>query len=105
MAARARQAALAGKDPDGPVREHLLDLGVVAVPLLALEQGERGVGEHRVVAPGGKQLVLARRGLPVEVLDPADDQPGGDGPPLLPGERGVPGLGDPGVGYLAALGY
>jgi hypothetical protein len=28
--------------------------------------------------PDGKQLVLAFGGFAVEVLDPADDQPGGD---------------------------
>ena len=69
MAAQASQAALAGNEPGGqvrqgavgPVREDLLDLGVVAVVLLGLEHHERGVGEHGVVAPDGEQLVLARR--------------------------------------------
>jgi hypothetical protein len=37
-----------------PVREHLLDLGVVAVLLLGPKQGEWGVGEDQVVSPGGK---------------------------------------------------
>ena len=73
----------------GPVREYLFYLGVVAVLGLGLDQGERGVGEHGVVAPDGEQLVLALPGAVVEVFDPADDQPGGDGLPLLRGERGV----------------
>ena len=45
----------------GPVREDLLDHGMVAVLLLGLEHHERGVGEHGVVAPDGEQLVLALR--------------------------------------------
>ena len=53
MAARVSQAAFAAKRPDGqmsqrpagPVREDLLDHGVVAVLLLGLEHRERGVGE------------------------------------------------------------
>jgi len=48
-----------------------------------------------VVAPDGEQLVLALAGLAVEVFDPADDQPGGDGLVLLRGERGVFHLGTP----------
>ena len=40
-----------------------------------LGQGVRRVGEDRVVPPGGEQLALARGGLAVEVLDPADDEP------------------------------
>jgi len=80
----------------GPVREHLFHLGVVAVLLLGLEYLERGVGEHRVVAPGREQLALP--GVLVQVADPADDQPGGDRLAFLRGERGVPGLGDLGVG-------
>jgi hypothetical protein len=67
----------------GPVREYLFYLGVVAVLGLGLDQGEWGVGEHGVVAPEGEQFVLAAGGLAVEVFDPADDQPGGDGLPLL----------------------
>ncbi len=73
-------------------------MGVVAVLLLGLKQGERGVGEHGVVAPGGEQLVLAGGGRAVKVTDPADDQPGGDGLPLLRGERGVVRLGHLGIG-------
>jgi hypothetical protein len=79
------QGRVGGKRPGGqvrqgavgPVREHLLDLGVVAVPGLGLEHLERGVGEDGVVAPDGEQLVLAFAGLAVEVFDPADDQPSG----------------------------
>ena len=73
-------------------------IGVVAVLSLGLDQLERGVGEDGVVAPGGEQLVLAGGGLRVQVADPADDQPRGDGLAFLRGERGVLGLGDLGVG-------
>jgi len=41
-----------GQGPVGPVGEDLLGPGVAAVLLFGLEQGERGVGEDRVVAPG-----------------------------------------------------
>lgn len=68
-----------GQRPAGPVRQHLLDDGVVAVLDLGLDQHhERGVGEYGVVAPDGKQLALALGGLAVEVADAADDEPGGD---------------------------
>jgi hypothetical protein len=40
--------------------------------------------------------------LAVEVFDPADDQPGGDGLPLLRGERGIGDLGDLGIRDPAA---
>jgi hypothetical protein len=71
MAAQASQAAFAGNDPEGrcgqgpvgQVREHLLDLGMVTVVLPGLESGERGVGEHGVVAPDREQLAPARGGL------------------------------------------
>jgi len=36
----------------------LLDVGVPAVGLLGLDQAERAVGEHRVVALGRDQLAL-----------------------------------------------
>ena len=42
----------------GDVGEDLLHDGVVAVLPLGLDQLERGVGEDRVVAPDGEQLVL-----------------------------------------------
>ena len=67
----------------GDVSEDLLDRGVVAVLPLGLDQLERGIGEHGVVAPGGEQLVLPGSCLLVQVADPADDQPGGDGLGLL----------------------
>ena len=73
-------------------------IGVVAVLPLGLDQLERRVGEDRVVAPDGEQLVLPGRGLLVQVADPADDQPGGDGLALLRRERRVLRLGDLGVG-------
>jgi hypothetical protein len=82
----------------GDVGEDLLHDGVVTVLPLGLDQFERGIGEHRVVAPGGEQLVLPLRGLLVQVADPADDQPRGDGLALLRRERRVPDLGDLGVG-------
>src|SRR5260370_28175409 len=53
---------------------------------------------HRVVAPDGEQLVLPGRGLLVQVADPADDQPRGDGLAFLRRERRVFPLGDLGVG-------
>ena len=69
MAAMASQAAFAAKTPDGRWASGPLvtsaktcsTIGVVAVLALGLDQLERGVGEHRVVAPDGEQLVLARR--------------------------------------------
>ena len=85
--------------PLGSVREDLFDLGVVAVVLFGLDHHEPGVGEHGVVAPEGEQLVLARGGLLVQVPDPADDQPRGDGLAFLRRERGVLRLGDLGVRY------
>jgi hypothetical protein len=83
--------------PVAPVGEDLLDDGMAAVVPLCLDQLERGVGEDRVVAPGGEQLVLPGRSLPVQVADPPDDQPGGDGLAFLRGERGAGHLGDLGV--------
>ena len=41
-----------------PVGVDLLDDGVPAVGLLGLDQAERVVGEHRVVAVGRDQLAL-----------------------------------------------
>ena len=108
--ASASQPALAGNHPDGrvgeravgPVPEDLFGLGVVAVLLYGLEQGERRVGEDGVVAPGGEQLTLSGRLPGVEVLDAADDEPGGDRLALAGGEGGVFGLGGLGVGGVAA---
>jgi hypothetical protein len=60
------------------VGEELLDDGVAAVLLLGLDELVRAVGEDGVVAPGGEQLALSRRGILVLVADAADDQPGGD---------------------------
>jgi len=91
-----------GQGAVGQVGEHLLDLGMVTVVLFGLEGGERGVGEHGVVAPGAEQLALAGGGAAVEVFDPADDQPRGDRLPLLGGEGGVGDLGYSGVGDPAA---
>lgn len=48
---------------------------VRAVGFLGLDQGERAVGEHGVVAVGGEPAVLV---LGVRVRDPADQQPCGD---------------------------
>ena len=67
----------------GPVSEDLLGLSVATVVFLGLDQGERRVGEDGVVAPGGEQLALPGGGRGVQVADPADDQPGGDGLALL----------------------
>src|ERR1019366_4657487 len=64
----------------------------------AWNQLERRVGEDRVVPPGGEQLVLPGTGLVVQVPDPADDQPRGDGLAFGRREGCVPGLGDLSVG-------
>ena len=72
-----------GEGPVTPVGEDLLGLGVAAVMLFGLEHHERGVGEDGVVAPGSEQFALPGGGLWVEVVDAADDQPGGDGLPFL----------------------
>ena len=111
MAARASHAAFAGKRPEGrwargplgQVGEDLLDDGMVAVLCLGLDHLERRVGEHGVVAPDREQLVLAAGGFAVEVLDPADDQPGGDRLAFLRGERRVGHFGDLGVGDQPVL--
>ena len=82
----------------GDVGEDLLRDRVVAVLPLGLHQPGRRVGEHCVVTPGGEQLVHPLGGLLVLVADPADDQPGSDGPALLRRERRVLSFGDLGVG-------
>ena len=87
--------------PAGDVGEDLLHDGVVAVLPLGLHPFERGVGEDRVVTPDGEQLVLPGGGFLVQVADPADDQPRGDGLALLRRERRVLSLGDLGVRYPA----
>ena len=69
--------------PVGQVGGYLLHLGMIAVVFLHLEGLERGVGEHRVVAPGAEQLALARGGAAVKVFDPADDHPGSNRLPLF----------------------
>jgi len=81
------------------VGDDLLDDGVGAVGLLCLEHGQRGVGEHPVVAVVGEQLALpVRDGLGVEPADPAHDQPGADVVGFgSGGERGEGDLGDFGI--------
>ncbi|TMR36928.1 hypothetical protein ETD85_09240 [Nonomuraea zeae] len=94
-----------GQVCERPVDQISVDLllhRVITVLLLGLDQRVRTVGEDRVVAPGGKQFVLAVSGLLVEFLDPPHDQPGGDGLALGAGEGGVADLGDLGVGDPAA---
>ena len=82
----------------GDVGEDLLRDGVVTVLRLGLDnQLERRIGEHRVVAPDREQLVLPVSRLLVQVPDPADDQPGGDGLALLQRERRLLRFGDLGV--------
>ncbi len=71
-----------GQGPVNQIGEDLFHLGVAAMVLLSLEGFEWGVGEDGVVTPDGKQFVLAPGGCGAEVLDPADDQPGGDRLPL-----------------------
>ncbi|MCA1224049.1 hypothetical protein [Streptomyces sp. 8L] len=108
LCARASQAALAWKCPDGAwakalflTSAHLLDEGVPSVITLGIVQGERGVGERGVVAPGVKQRALSggdglRR---ARAFDAAHDQTGGDLLLLrLGSEGGVGGLGYLGVG-------
>ena len=67
----------------GDVGKDLLDDGVVAVLPLSLDELEGRVGEDGMVAPDGEQLVLPLSSLLVQVADPADDQPGGDGLPFF----------------------
>lgn len=50
-----------------------------AIVFFGLEHHERGIAEHSVVARYGDQLSLPKGGLLIEI---ADDQPGGDRPPL-----------------------
>src|SRR6266536_536801 len=104
MAALASQALLAPNRPEGrwargpSIRSALTcDDRVAAVLGFGLRQDERGVGEHREVAPAGEQLTLAGIGLWVRSFDAAYDQPGGD---RVAGafERGVGGFGDLRVG-------
>jgi hypothetical protein len=110
MAARVSHAAFAVKTPEGEMRERSVDhisvdlllYCMIAVLFLGLQEGVRAVGEDRVVAVGGEQLVLAALGLLVAHLDSAHDQPGGDGLALLAGEGGVGRFGDLGVGDPAA---
>ena len=67
MAAQVTQAALAANEPRAGPRaapsvtsaRDVLDDRAIAVPSLRLDQLERGVGEGRVVAPGGRHLILA----------------------------------------------
>jgi hypothetical protein len=72
----------------------LLHHRVITMVFFGLHQPVGAVGEDRMVAVGGEQFVLAAPGLAVEPLNPAHDQPGGDGLALLAGERGVADLGD-----------
>jgi hypothetical protein len=76
------------------VGEDLLFDRVAAVPAFGLDQFERRIGQHGVAAVGREQLALAGGGLGVQVADPADDQPGGDGPVRIVRERGAGGFGD-----------
>jgi hypothetical protein len=63
----------------GDLGEDLLHDGAVTALTSSLGQLERGIGEGRVVTPGGKQFALPVSGLLVQVPDPADDQSRGDG--------------------------
>ena len=62
-----------------PVGEDLLDDGVTAVLFFGLDHLDRAVGEHGVIAPGGKQFLLPGHGGGIQVTDAADDQPGSEG--------------------------
>ena len=73
-----------GQRPAGHVSEDLFHDRMVAVLSFGLDQFEGRVGEDRVVAPDGEQLVLPGGGcLLVQVADPPDDEPGGDRVALL----------------------
>jgi hypothetical protein len=117
MAAIDNQAAFAVKTPDGicargsagDVGEDLLRDGVAAVLPLGLDQLERGISEHRVIAPDREQFILPGGGLLVQVADPAGDQPRGDRLAFLRRERRVldPGglrVGDPGAQLVVPAG-
>ena len=72
---RVSQAALAANFPDGrwasgpcfEVGDDLFDDGVAAVVGLGLQHGQRGVGEHRMVAVAGEQRGLVGAGRVVAV--------------------------------------
>jgi hypothetical protein len=94
------------------VGEDLLDDRVVAVLGLGLRQDVWAVGEHRVIAPAGRQFLLPGGLGVVQPVDTADDEPRGDRLVLLRREGGVADLGDLGVRYPGpdssskiALGY
>ena len=57
--------------------DNLLDDGVVAVGLVRGDGGQSAVGDERVMAPGGEQLVLpgAARGRLLKAGDTAHDEP------------------------------
>ena len=88
-----------GKGTALKVGDDLLDDCVGAVGLLGSEHGQRGVGEHAVVAVVGEELALpVRDGFGVEAADPAHDQPGADVVGFAAGgERGEGDLGYFGV--------
>lgn len=61
------------------IGDHLLDDSVPAVITLGILQGERGVGERGVVAPGIEERALpGEDGADAQALDAAHDQTGGD---------------------------
>jgi hypothetical protein len=91
-----------GKGPAGDVGEDLLHHGVVAVLLFSLDQLERGVGEHGMVAPDREQLVLPGSRFLIEIAGPAHHQPGSDRLAFLRRERRVLHLGDLCVRYPGA---
>ena len=87
------------------VGNDLLDDGVSAVGGLSVHHWLRVIGEYRVIAVDGEQLVLPiARGGRVESTNPAHDQPGGDVLGAAPsGERGKGHLGHLSVGNPALL--
>ncbi|MFE3830646.1 hypothetical protein [Streptomyces sp. NPDC059092] len=82
------------------IGDHLLDDSVPAVITLGIPQGERGVGERGVVAPGIEERALpGGNGTGAQALEAARDQSGGDLLFLrLGSESGVADLGCLGVG-------
>jgi hypothetical protein len=109
MAASASLAALAGNEPEGRCARGPSVQSAGSCLTMAWSRWcssawmvERGIGEHRVVAPGAEQLVLPGGCLLVLVADPPHDQPGADRLSLLRSERRVGDLGDLGVGDPAA---
>ena len=91
-----------GERAAGDVGEDLLHDRVVPVLGLGLDHLDRGVGEDRVVAPGGEQLALPSAAFSFWSRTRRTISRAADRLVLVVLERGVAGLGDLGVGDPAA---